>query len=155
MAKTGDATTPLREQQRQRSLKTALRCARIADDYRGRDTLVLDLTPLTPIVDFFVITTGTSRRQMRAIAEEIHRVLKEEGQQRLGIEGEDSNQWILLDYGDVVIHIFDEESRHRYDLEHLWADAQRIDWKAAAENNAEKNNAPDTPASPLPNSKTS
>jgi ribosome-associated protein len=92
--------------------------------------VVLDLTEVTPIVDFFVITTGTSARQMHAIAEEVHRVLKAEGSQRLGLEGFDSSTWILQDYGDVVLHVFTDEARRTYDLEHLWADARQVDWQA-------------------------
>lgn len=118
-----------RIQQRERSLETATLCAQLADDYRGRDTLILDLTQLTPIVDFFVITTGTSGRQMHAIAEEINRAVKATGQKRLGREGFESNTWLLLDFGDVVVHVFNEEARARYDLEHLWADAPRIEWQ--------------------------
>lgn len=120
------------EQQRQQSRQTACRIARIADEYRGRDTLVLDLTKLTPIVDFFVITTGSSRRQMHAVAEEVDRVLKAEGHRRLGVEGYESNSWILQDYGDVVLHIFNEDARRLYDLEHLWADASPVDWQTSA-----------------------
>ena len=122
-----------RKQSLDKSRETALRCAQIADEYRGRDTIVLDLTGLTPIVDFFVITTGTSRRQMHAITEEVHRVLKADGQKRIGVEGAESETWILLDYGDVVLHVFSEDSRQRYDLEHLWADAERIAWSSDEE----------------------
>lgn len=128
-----DTPALARKQSLEKSRETALRCARIADDYRGRDTIVLDLTGLTPIVDFFVITTGTSRRQMHAIVEEVHRVLKSEGQKRIGLEGADSESWILLDYGDVVLHVFSEDSRQRYDLEHLWADAEPVDWQSEGE----------------------
>lgn len=112
-----------------RALNNACLCARVADDYRGKDTMVLDLTAVTPIVDYFVITTATSQRQMRAIAEEVDRVLSAEGSGRIGIEGYNSDSWILQDYGDVVLHVFSAEARDIYDLEHLWADARRIDWR--------------------------
>jgi len=111
------------------SLKQACLVARIADDYKGRDTLVLDLTGITPIVDFFVVSTGTSRRQMHAIAEEVDRVLTELGSKRIGLEGYDSESWILQDYGDIVLHVFAPEARSLYDLEHLWGDAPQIDWQ--------------------------
>lgn len=114
------------------SLRTARKCAEIADEYRGRDIVILDLTGVTPIVDFFVIATGTSRRQMHAIAEEVNRVLKSEGNRPLGREGYDESTWILQDYGDVVLHVFTEEARQTYDLESLWADATNIDWQAEA-----------------------
>jgi ribosome-associated protein len=103
--------------------------ARAVDDLRGQNTVVLDLTEITPIVDYFVVTTGTSSRQMRAMAEEAHRALKQAGSRRLGLEGEESSTWILQDYGDVVVHIFTAEGRSLYDLERLWADAPQIDWK--------------------------
>ncbi|GAB4139429.1 MAG: hypothetical protein Tsb009_08350 [Planctomycetaceae bacterium] len=122
------STVTLTKQQ-QDSLKTAIRCAEIADEYKGRDTVILDLTEITPIVDFFVITTGNSRRQMHAISTEVSRVLKQSGQKRLGREGYDSSTWILQDYGDVVLHIFTQEARELYDLERLWADAKRVDWQ--------------------------
>ncbi len=108
-------------------------CASIAEDYKGKETFVLDLTGVTPIVDYFVVTTGTSRRQMLAIAEEVHRVLKAEGSRRIGIEGQDNSSWILQDYGDIVLHVFTGETRELYDLEHLWADAPQVDWKAVLE----------------------
>ncbi|MEX0703317.1 MAG: ribosome silencing factor [Planctomycetales bacterium] len=102
----------------------------MADDHRGRDTVVLDLTAITPIVDYFVISTGTSGRQMLAIADEADQALKARGQKRIGREGLEGGSWILLDYGDVVLHIFSEDSRAAYDLERLWADAERVDWRA-------------------------
>lgn len=114
-------------------MKTALLCARIVDEYRGRDPVILDLTGITPIMDFFVIATATSRRQMHAIADEVNRLLKEQGQTPLGREGYDSSIWILQDYGDVVLHLFTEEARELYDLERLWADAKRLDCQTGAE----------------------
>ena len=118
-----------RSSQAEQGLALARRVASIADDYRGKDTLVLDMTKITPIVDYFVLTTGTSKRQMQAIAEEVDRVLKSDGSTRIGREGYESNAWILLDYGDVVLHVFTPEARELYDLEHLWADAAHVEWQ--------------------------
>ena len=115
---------------RERSLAQACLCAQVADDYRGQETLVLDLTGVTPIMDYFVVSTATSSRQMRALAEEVDRMMKEHGSRKLGAEGSGGNTWILQDYGDIVLHIFNPESRALYDLEHLWADAPHVDWKA-------------------------
>lgn len=96
-------------------------------DNRGRDAVVLDLRTQTSLFDFFVIATGTSVRQLHAMSEEIDRVLsKEFGQRRLSLEGYQSGGWILMDYGDVVVHLFDSETRGYYDLEHLWAGANRV-----------------------------
>lgn len=101
--------------------------ARTALENRGRDVIILDLREQTPLFDYFVIITGASRRQLHAISAEIDDALeKGMGDRRLGIEGYDESRWILLDYGDVVIHIFDEETRAYYDLEGLWGAAKRI-----------------------------
>jgi ribosome-associated protein len=123
-------TSAVSADSRARSLLDACRCAKAAEDNRGRDTLVLDLTDVTAIVDFFVITTGASGRQMNAIAEEIDRVMRSGGSRPRGIEGQKDSNWILHDFGDIVLHVFSPEARKLYDLEHLWADAPRIDWKA-------------------------
>lgn len=112
-----------------RALADACRCAQIAEDFRGKETIVLDLTEITPIVDFFVITTGASPRQLRSLAEEVRQVMKAQHNPPLGIEGDEQSAWILQDYGDVVLHAFLPEARALYDLEHLWADAPRVDWK--------------------------
>ena len=116
-----------------RSLKHACLCAKAADDLRGKETLVLDLTDVTPIVDFFVISTGSSGRQMRAVADEVRRIMRSSGSRSRGIEGENDTSWILHDFGDIVLHVFSPEARKLYDLEHLWADAPRIDWKSVIE----------------------
>ncbi len=117
----------------QRSLSNAITAARIADELRGQDVVLLDLTSVTSIVDFFVIATGTSRRQMNAIADEVNRKLKrEDGNRRIGIEGyRTEGHWILVDFGDIVLHVFTAEGRSAYDLEQLWADATRIEWNSS------------------------
>jgi len=115
----------------QRSLQLALAAARTAAENRGRDIAVLDLRDLTAIFDYFVIATGTSRRQLHAISEEIDRALQDDlGDERLGIEGYAESRWIVLDYGSVVIHLFEDETRSYYDLENLWAEAKRVDLSA-------------------------
>ncbi len=110
-----------------RALRTALAAAQVARDNRGEDILILDTRRLTSVFDYFVIVTGTSRRQLHAISEQIDDVLERQlGDQRLGIEGYRESRWILLDYGDVVIHLFDPETRQYYALEELWDDAPRV-----------------------------
>lgn len=116
--------------QRQRSLQDACRCAQIAEEFRGRDTVVLDLTEVTPIVDYFVITTGINPRQMIALAEEARVQMKLRGSIGLGIEGGHDSSWILQDFGDIVLHVFTAEARDLYDLERLWADGKKVDWRA-------------------------
>jgi len=119
--------------QKQRSLEHACLCAKTADDYRCTDTLVLDLTGVTPVVDYFVLTTGTSKRQMHALADEVKRLLQAEGSGRLGLEGYETGTWILEDFGDIVLHVFTAETRKIYSLEQLWADAPQVDWRSIVE----------------------
>jgi ribosome-associated protein len=109
------------------SIELAKIAARVAAENKGQDILVLDLSKQTSVFDCFVIVTGTSRRQMHAIAEEIDRELKSRGERKLSISGYDESRWIAVDYGGIVIHLFDEECRKFYDLEGLWADSQRVD----------------------------
>lgn len=117
-----------------RSLYHACLAAKACDDLRGKETIVLDLTRVTPLFDYFVISTGNSRRQLHAMAEEADRVLKSQGSKRRSLEGFESSSWIVQDFGDVVVHLFNEEARGLYDLEHLWGDAPRIDWAEVLEN---------------------
>ena len=131
---TETVTVPRDQGLYQRSLNNAVIAARCADEMRAQDVVVLDMTKIASIVDFFVIGTGTSRRQMHAIADEVNRKLKGDGgNDRLGIEGYRTEaNWILMDFGDVVLHVFTEEGRELYDLENLKADAERIDWQSVA-----------------------
>jgi ribosome-associated protein len=111
----------------------ACQAAQVCEDLKGKETVVLDLTPVTPIVDFFIITTAISGRQMRAIAQEVEQLMKaHDNRPRVGVEGRESETWILQDYGDVVLHVFSSEGRELYDLEHLWADASSVEWKQLA-----------------------
>jgi ribosome-associated protein len=113
-----------------RSLQLALAAAREAEGSRGKDVLVLDMRDQTSIFDYFVVATGTSNRQLRAIADGIDDVLQKHfGHSRVGREGYEDSHWILLDYGSIVIHLFDEKSRDFYRIEDLWAGAKRVDWK--------------------------
>jgi len=104
----------------------ALVAANIAADRNCTDIVVLDLKGKSPATDYFVIVTGTSDRQMRAVANEICEEARKQGMERFGRAGYEQGRWILLDYVDVVIHIFDTEYRDYYDLELLWGDAKRL-----------------------------
>lgn len=107
--------------------------AKIAADNKGRDIVVLDMRSCTPIFDYFVIATGTSRRQVHTLAEEIDAALRAEGDERMSIEGYEASKWVVQDYGDVMIHIFDADTRDYYKLEELWADAVKVDWEQELE----------------------
>ncbi|MFM8283007.1 MAG: ribosome silencing factor [Planctomycetaceae bacterium] len=110
-----------------RSRQLALAAARVAAETRGTDVRVLDLRALTPVFDYFVVATGASRRQLHAIADEIEKVVgRELHDHKRGGEGYEEGRWIVLDYGDVVVHLFDTESRGYWDIEQLWSDARRV-----------------------------
>ncbi|MBM4025563.1 MAG: ribosome silencing factor [Planctomycetes bacterium] len=106
----------------------AIAAARIAAERRCTDITILDLRGLSTATDYFVIATGTSARQMRTVADEISEAGREQGFSRFGRAGYEQGRWILLDYVDVVVHLFDTEYRQFYDLELLWGDAERVDY---------------------------
>jgi ribosome-associated protein len=131
---------PNLETRRERSLQLAMAAARTAADNRGQDVAVLDMRSLTPEFDYFVIATGNSRRQLHAIGDEIDHTLEDElGDERMGTEGYHESRWILLDYGSVVIHLFDEETREYYALEDLWGQATRVSlpWQESGQGDKE------------------
>lgn len=112
----------------QRSLELALAAARTAAENLGTDIVLLDMSRQSAMFDYFVIATGTSRRQLHAMSEEIdHKLEGELKDKRMNVDGYDESRWIVLDYGTVVIHLFDEETRDFYSLEALWADASKVD----------------------------
>jgi ribosome-associated protein len=114
------------------ALSFALAAAELAAGRRCSDIVVLDLQGKSPATDYFVIATGTSDRQMRTVADEISESAKKTGLQRFGRAGYEQARWILLDFIDVVIHIFDKTYREYYDLELLWGDAERLKWERTA-----------------------
>lgn len=105
----------------------ALRAAGIGLDKKAEEPVVYDARGLTAYADYFVLLTGQSERQVVAIAEAIRDELKAEGHSPIGLEGANRGRWILLDYGDVVVHVLHQEQRLYYDLDGLWADARRVD----------------------------
>ena len=115
-------------------LDKALLSANIILERKATDPVLFEVGRLTTITDYFLIASGTSSRQVQAIAQHLERRMKEEGFIPFGIEGERDGHWILLDYGDVVVHIFYQPVREFYDLEGLWVEAPRVE----IENNAFK-----------------
>ncbi len=97
-----------------------------ASDKKAEDILMMDIHDLSSIADYFVICTGTSDRQVRAVAKEIQEQLRLRGARPLHIEGMEAANWVLLDYGAVIVHIFDPATRDYYRLEKLWAEAPRV-----------------------------
>ena len=106
--------------------------ARAAAAKKGEDTVILAVEPLLKITDAFVITSGTNARQVRTIADEVEEQVKQAGgPSPLRVEGLDDAQWVLMDYGDFVVHVFLDEVRRFYDLERLWGDAERWPFESA------------------------
>jgi ribosome-associated protein len=104
--------------------------ARTALENNAEDIIVLNLKGLSPVTDYFVICTGTSGRQMRTVAEEIERAGNRSGHSLWHVAGVEAADWILLDFVDVVVHIFDQRHRSYYDLELIWGEAPRVRWRA-------------------------
>jgi ribosome-associated protein len=103
-----------------------LLCANAALEKKARDVIVLNVRQISAFADYFIICSGTSDRQVRAVAAAIQENLKKEGITPLGVEGEPAGRWILLDYDDVIIHVFLESVRTFYDLERLWSEAPQM-----------------------------
>ena len=107
----------------------AVTAARAAAEKQGADITVLDVRSLIVITDFFVIVSGSTSRQVKTIVDGAEEALRGLGVKPLRREGETERRWVLLDYVDVVVHVFGEEERRYYDLERLWKDADRLSWE--------------------------
>ena len=107
----------------------AIMCAGIADQKKAQDIIILDVSKLTFITNYFVICTGINQRQLHTISDEIEKELKKLSIKKLGIEGLKEAKWILMDFGDVIVHLFGKDVRNHYDLELLWGDAPKVKWQ--------------------------
>jgi ribosome-associated protein len=103
----------------------AVECGRLALEKKARDVVVLELVGLTDMTDFFVLTSGSSERHVKTIADAVEQGMKAHGVLPLSTEGYDEGRWVVIDYGDVVVHVFLDELRELYDLESLWIEAKR------------------------------
>jgi ribosome-associated protein len=104
--------------------------AAAASAKKGEDIIALDVGDILSITDAFVITSATNTRHVRTIVDEIERAMKEHASvPPTSVEGLDDATWVLLDYGDIVVHVFLDETRAYYELERLWADAPHVDWE--------------------------
>jgi ribosome-associated protein len=97
-----------------------------ASDRKAIEPVVMDLRSLASFTDFFVITSGANTRQVQAIADAVVEQLKSAGERALRVEGYNTAEWVLVDYGDFIVHIFDDKARRFYDLERLWREASRV-----------------------------
>lgn len=109
------------------SERTAVVAARAALEKKGEEVVVLDLRGISGYTDFLVISSGASDRQLEAIADGVEQELRAQGHRVIGSEGQRGGRWVLLDFGDIVVHVFHQDERGHYDLEGLWADAPRVE----------------------------
>ena len=116
----------------------AIKAARAADEKKADNALVLAVGDVLQITEFFVICSASNRRLVRAVVEAIDDTLRvESGRSPLRMEGLSESQWVLADYGDIVVHVFDDETRMYYEIERLYRDVPRIEWQAAETNSGE------------------
>lgn len=105
----------------------AKKIVKVLDSKKGMDITGIDIRQLTTIGDYFILVTGTSSPHVKALAEEVEDTLAKEGIEPRRIEGAQSAVWILMDYQDVILHVFTKETREFYNMERLWSDAPRMD----------------------------
>ena len=111
------------------AVHAARTAATAIDAKKGEDVVLLDLSGLLVVTDVFLVASGTSNRHVKALVDDAEEALRAIGRRPIRREGTDFGEWVLLDYGDLVIHVFDPETRRYYDLERLWADAPVIDFE--------------------------
>lgn len=112
------------------SLDLATCAARAADDKQGFDTIVFDVGEILSITGYFVITSASNKRLVRAIADHIEDQVKNDlGRAPVRVEGHREQQWVLVDYGDVIVHVFAQDTREFYEIERLYKDAPRVEWR--------------------------
>ncbi|MFA9380716.1 MAG: ribosome silencing factor [Acetanaerobacterium sp.] len=109
------------------ALETARKIATVLDDKKAVDISILRVHDLTVITDYFIVASGTSSTHVKSLVDEVEFSLKQQGVSPAFTEGYGTAQWIAIDYGTVIVHVFYPETRKFYDLEHLWADGEKID----------------------------
>jgi len=107
----------------------ALEIAQLISDRHGYDIVILQVGEISPITDYLLIATGTSDRQLVSVADELQRLGKKKGNKVWKVAGQDSGDWVVLDFVDVVVHLFSEDLRRYYDLELIWGEAPRVEWE--------------------------
>ena len=126
------AAVAKRARKKDEARELAVQAARLAHENNAAEIVVLNLTGISPVARYFVICTGTSDRQMRTVADEIAEYGQSVGQRVWHVAGQRSCEWIVMDFVDVVVHIFDQAHRRYYDLELIWGEAPRVRWRRAA-----------------------
>ncbi len=115
------------------SRQFSIEAARVASQTHCHNIVVLDVSGLSPVTDFFVLASGTSARQMRSVARDIDELGNERDFKSLTRSGYEGESWILLDFVDLIVHVFSDEARQYYDLDNLWGDAKQVQWQLADE----------------------
>lgn len=108
------------------SKKMVLAAVDALEDKKAENIQIIDISEISPLADYFIIANGTNRNQVQALADNVEELLGKLGYERRPIEGYENANWILLDYKDIIIHIFDQESRNFYDLERIWRDGKAV-----------------------------
>ena len=111
----------------------AVQSARLAANTRCHNVVVLDVSGISPVTDFLVIATGTSPRQMKTVCDDLEEMAEGQNEKPLSRVGDDSASWTCIDFVDVVVHVFSQDARGYYDLDGLWGDAARVEWRAEGE----------------------
>lgn len=109
------------------SKKMAALAVAALEDKKGEDIRVIDISEISTLADYFIIAAGTNRNQVQALADNVQEKLGREGHMTKNVEGYDAGNWILLDFGDIIVHVFDSENRLFYDLERIWRDGKLIE----------------------------
>lgn len=120
------AGTKVQSSSREAARRFALEAAKLAQNTRCHDVVVLEMTSVSPVTDYYVIATGTSARQMRSVADDIDELAEKLGFKPFHRSGYEGESWIAVDYVDVVVHLFNPIARQYYDLDNLWGDARRL-----------------------------
>ena len=111
------------------TLEKARKIAKLLDDKKGKDITILDITAATSVGDYFVIASATSAPQINALVDEVEDKMAQDGVKVLHKEGARTATWVLMDFGDVIVHVFHEETREFYGIERLWSDAPKIEFE--------------------------
>lgn len=120
----------------------AIEAARAADDKKATDVLIMDMRDTLGITDYFVIASGTNDRQVKRIRDAVEERLREHGVKPVRREGERFGRWVLLDYLDIVVHVFLDEDREYYNLERLWGNVPTVEWQDGAGSGSRKQASP-------------
>ena len=110
-----------------------MQSARLAANTRCHNVVVLDVSGISPVTDFLVLATGTSPRQMKTVCDDLEEMAEGHSEKPLSRVGDDSASWTCIDFVDVVVHVFSQDARGYYDLDGLWGDATRVEWREEGE----------------------